>query len=301
MFLGIQSNTGLVYEGLGSPSHAVIPTPNITRAKLIETEADWGVLPAQNPSFQWFWIFREDSFDAVTRTRRGRLYYPMQGQQPMRQYVSPHPYEIPSHRQTTPTGQQTEELMTYQSCVELFTKPHQGQGMTLALGASGAISAWRIVQTELLASHDVLVTLKALSAFGILPDVDYERIDAAHRTPVKQAIERAMESAFRETPISVVDHCRNAMTVVLARWMVQQGHDEKILNKDLGAVAETISVAPHEKTATANLARTLARLHARGKGNEQHARGVRPPVEEDAQLALESLGFALREIGWARD
>lgn len=299
MYLGINSNTGVVYEGLGSPSHVVIPTPNISRAKLIESESDWGSLPAPNPSFQWFWIFREDSFDAVTRTRRGRLYYPMQGLQPMKHYVTPHPYEMPTY-QTTLSGQQTLELMTYQACVELFSKPRQGQGMTLALGASGAISAWRIIQTELLASHDVLVTLKALSAYGILPDVDYERIDSVHRSAVMQAIDRAVNSAFRESPISVVDHCRNAMTVVLARWMTQQGHDEKILSKDLAAVAETIGTTPYELTAAANLARTLALLHARGKGNVQHARGARSPVEGDAQLALEALSFALQEIGWAR-
>lgn len=300
MHLGIENNTGLVYEGLGSPSHPVIPTPNITRATLIETDADWGKLSAPNPSFQWSWIFREDSFDAVTRTRRGRLYIPVQGSQPNRQYVALHPYDIPAHRQSTPAGDPVKDLLTYQACTALLSHPHQGQGMTLALGAAGAISAWRIVQSELLASHNVLVTLKALSAYGILPELDASRIHPEHRAAVQQAIDRALDAAFRETPISVIDHCRNALAVILARWMAQQGHDEIILTKDLGAVAEAIAGKPHELTATAHLARTVARLHARGKGNEQHARGSRTPVEEDAQLALEALGFALRDMGWAK-
>lgn len=299
MFLGIHPHSGVVYEGLGSPSHAVIPAPTITRAKLIENEADWNALPAPHPNFQPVWIFREDSFDAVSRTRRGRLYYPMQGQQPMRQYVTPHPYEFPSH-QAALTGQQAQELFTYQSCVELFSKPRQGQGMTLALGASGAISAWRIIQSELIASHDVLVTLKALSAYGVLPDLDLSKVPAEHQSMVKQYIDKALDAAFRESPGSVVDQCRNAMTVVLARFLVTEGQDEKLLSKDLGEIADALLPKPLELTACHHLAKAVARLHARNKGNERHARGSRSISEEDAQLALEALGFTLREIGWAR-
>lgn len=40
--------------------------------------------------------------------------------------------------------------------------------------------------------------------------------------------------------------------------------------------------------------------NSRGKGNEQYRLGLTAPVEEDAQLAIEALGFTLREIGWAR-
>ncbi len=43
----------------------------------------------------------------------------------------------------------------------------------------------------------------------------------------------------------------------------------------------------------------VARLHSRGKTNEVHAKGLREPVDEDAELALHALGFALRDIGWA--
>lgn len=300
MHLGIESETGLVYEGFGSPSHPVISTPNITRAVLIEAEEDWKKLPAASSNFQWTWIFREDSFDPVTRTRRGRLYMPFQTSQPNRSLVAPHPSDNPALRLNTPHGQIVKQLYTYISCTPLLSKSNQGLGMKLALGATGALSVWRIVQTELLANHCVLLTLKSLSAFSILPELDLSKIDPSHREAVRQAMDRALDSAFRETPISVVDQCKNAIAVTLARWLVQQGHDHSILSKDIGDVAKAVLSAPHSMFALGNLAQVVGRLHARGKGNEQHAQEARIPTEEDAQLALEAYGFALRDIGWAR-
>lgn len=56
-----------------------------------------------------------------------------------------------------------------------------------------------------------MVTLKALSAFGILPSVDYAKIDEPFRPAVRDAVERVLNSAFRESDVSVVDHCRAAL------------------------------------------------------------------------------------------
>jgi hypothetical protein len=108
-----------------------------------------------------------------------------------------------------------------------------------------------------------------------------------------------LDAAFRETPISVIDHCRNAMAVLLSRWLVAQGHDRSILGDDLGKIASAVARSPHEKGSISWLAQVVARLHARGKTNEAHSKGLRDPVEEDAELAIQALGFALRDIGWA--
>jgi len=59
----------------------------------------------------------------------------------------------------------------------------------------------------------VMVTLKSLSAFGILPAVDVKKIPAEFEPAISQTVERALNSAFRETPISVIDQCRNAMAM----------------------------------------------------------------------------------------
>ncbi|WP_143044820.1 hypothetical protein [Variovorax sp. YR216] len=244
------------------------------------------------------WVFREDTFDAVTRTRRGRLYQ-AEATQPSIRSVAPHPYENPFTRAIGISGQPAKSLNVYSACVALLSMPRRGEGSILALGTARAPSAWRIVQTENLASGDVLVTLKSLSAFGIMPRIDTAKIPEEFRKSVTEAMDRVLNSAFRETPISVIDHCRNALTMLLSRWMVSQGHDRAILSADLGRVAAEVAKAPHEKTGVAWLAQLVARLHARGKGNEAHTKSLRDPVEGDAELAVHALGFALRDTGWA--
>ena len=240
------------------------------------------------------------TFDAVTRTRRGRLYQPTDSTQPVRdQRVVPHPFEDPLGRSAGAGGKSLKELYVYTACVSLLAKPRQGTGSTLALGGQQAASAWRIIQTEVLAGGDILITLKSLSAFGFLPDIAAEHVPAEFRKAVTDAVESVLNSAFRETPSSMIDRCRDVMTIVLSRWMVARSHDRAILGAELGKVATAISEAPYEKECVNQLARVVARLHSRGKGNEAYSRRLRDPVEEDAELALHALGFILRDIGWA--
>lgn len=300
MYLGIDNQSGLVYEGLGGPELPVVPTPNVTQAKLIESDQDWNCLP--NGIFQspMAWVFREDSFDAVTRTRRGRLYFSPGGQaQPSTQRVSAHPYDDPMRRAVGQDGRQVKSLYFYTACTPLLLKANQGMGLTLAFGSTLAASAWRIIQSEVLANGCVMVTLKALTAFGILPEIDPSKINHEFKQSVLQAMNRVLDSAFRETPISVIDHCRNAMTVILSRWLVQHGHDRAVLVDDLGRVGSSVAKTPYEKTCASSLAHVIAKLHSRGKGNEQHARSLRIPVEEDAEVAIQALGFIIRDLDWA--
>jgi hypothetical protein len=90
------------------------------------------------------------------------------------------------------------------------------------------------------------------------------------------------------------------MTVALARWMAQRGHDPGILKDDLAVVAEAVGKAPYRLDCASNLGKTVARLHNRGKDNVAFSKGSRPVIEEDAELALRALGFLLRDLGWAR-
>lgn len=301
MYLGIDQHTGLVYEGYGAPEIPSVPTPHIAQAKLIERDDDWAGLPRGLADTPMTWLFREDSFDPVTRTRRGRLYQAQPGEaQPNQLGVGPHPYEDPMRRAVGREGRVVKAMYTYSACNALLNMPNQGQGLTLALGSDRASSAWRIIQTEVSASRCVLVTLKALSAFAILPEIDYGQIAVAHQAAVRSAVQRVLDSAFRESPTSVVDHCRAALTVLLSRWLVQNGDEERTLGLDLVELAKKIEGPSHEMGCPSRVAQVVARLHSRGKPNEQHAKGYRPPVEGDDEFALQAVSLVLRDFGWAR-
>lgn len=201
-------------------------------------------------------------------------------------------------RQVGAGGRVAKTLYTFTACHPLLNMPKHGQGMTLALGDARAASPWRIIQTEALANGSVMVTLKSLSAFSIIPAVDYAQVAPEHRPAVVEAIDRVLNSAFRETPTSVVDHCRSALTVLLSRWLIQSGREkDDVLALDLGPLAKRMEA--NEMTCVANAAQIVARLHARGKPNEQQARGLRPPEGGDDEFGLESVALTLREFGWA--
>ena len=179
--------------------------------------------------------------------------------------------------------------------------PRKGLGQTLALGGRLGASGWRIIQTEVLASRAVMITLKSLSSYDILPEINVGKIAEEYRSQVAQAMDRVLDSAFRESPISVIDHCRDALAVVLARWMTQNGGDPKALSNDLAKLAGAVEKAPHEKVCAGNMGRVVALLHNRGKTNQQITNGWRLPTEDDATLAVQAVGFTVRELGWARD
>lgn len=300
MFLGIDANSGLIYEGLAAPNIPTVPTPNIIQAKLIEAPADWSNLPGGLSMDPFAWIFREDSFDPVTRIRRGRLYEPLVGQsQPNEQRVQSHPYENFVNYQVGIGGQVLKWMNTFSECNSLLLMPNQGQGMALALGTSRGASSWRILQTEILANQCVMITLKSLSAFSILPAIDYVKISEIFRPAVQEAVERVLNSAFRESGVSVIDQCRASLTVLLSRWLIQHEHDDgKVIGEDLGALAKKIETC--QLSCVAKASQIVARLHVRGKPNEQQSKGLRFPLESDAEFALHAVGLAIRDLGWAK-
>lgn len=300
MYLGIDTQNGLIYEGFGNPDLPALPLPTVTQAKLIEKPEDWRSLPSGLSSDPFKWVFREDSFDASTRVRRGRLYQPYGDSQPSTYQVALHPYD-PSSFSAGVGLRIAKSLNAYASCYALLNMPRHGVGATLALGGNLGSSAWRIIQTEMLASRAVMVTLKSLSSYDILPEIDAQKIEEVFRPQITQSINRVLDSAFKESPISVIEHCRDALAVIFARWMTQQGGDSKVLADDLAKLAEKIEKPPFEKFCAANMGKTVGLLHNRGKTNVATTKGLRPLVEEDAAMAVHAVGFALRELGWAKE
>lgn len=304
MFLGVDDNTGIVYEGVGSsPERPIFPIPMLSQANVIKNSSDWESLPAGYRISPQTWIFREDGFDAVTRTRRGRLYqaiagasYPQHGTR-----VMPHPFEDPGGRMTGRDGKLQRPLNVYAACTDLLQQPDRGVGSTLALGNSNSSSAWRIVDVEISVTDDVLVTLKALSAFGMLPSLDEDKVPIDYREEVVGAARRVLDSAFRESPSSVVEHCRDALQMMVTRWLAASG-DGTHTEKELAKAAAVIESAPFDKRCVAHLSRIVAMLHGkRGKTSQRLANGVRALTEEDAELCVHAVGFTMRDLGWAKD
>lgn len=176
--IGIDRNNWLIYEGTSLFGHGVWPTPVVTRATIVEGPEDWNKLPTSMHIDDAKLVFREDTFDPVTGLRRGRLYQWQDGQaQPGTWHVHQHPavFEDVGYRDTA--GRFRKDLLTYHDVQSFGTRLLSASGeLVIALGAGDAMSLWTVVQVERIASGQELLSLKARSSFGVLPEVDLAKV-----------------------------------------------------------------------------------------------------------------------------
>lgn len=301
--LGIDRTTGLIYEGRTAATHPVWPTPLITQATLIETPNDLDKIPHSFDNNPFSWLFLESSFDSISRIRRGRLFQSFGNCDRQLMQVEAHP-AMPSDIANVTSGSQRvrKELGLFIECTDLLAKEAHGEGMRLALGQKDAQSLWKILQTERTVFGDIVVTLRAESAYNILPTIDKSQILPESVKNVESAIERVLHAAYRELPTSVVDQCRNAAVVVISSWMQKHLNAESPLDYDLGKWIKAIEKTFEKEGGMVALCAALqviARLHPRGKDNEAKKHNLRQVEEEDAEFALQALGFVIREVKWA--
>lgn len=299
--LGIERNTGQVYEGKEAPRFLAVPTPVVSQCRLIESLSDMGSLPRGLDHDPFSWIFREESFDPVSRVRRGRIFQSFGNSGWESVLVDVHPFASSDYGAGRSDGRVPKQLCVYIHCSQLLSRPRGGEGMRLAIGDAGSFSMWRVLQTESTASQDVLVTLRAESAMGILPALDESKIHPENLAQVKQAFERVLNAAYRELPTSVVDQCRNLCVVLVSRWLYQLSGDSGLLCEDLARCIKAIQrqFGQDSRWLLRSTLEVVNSLHPRAKDNERHRYGLREISDEDAALAVHATSFVLREIGWA--
>jgi len=133
----------------------------------------------------------------------------------------------------------------------------------------------------------------------VLPDVIESVLPVIGRQSIVSALAKVTDAAYRSNPVAIVDQCRDAVQVVLSHWLVQHGLKPETLEEDLGKIVMKISEKFAERRALIDAANLIRLLHPRGKSSEQNRLGLRPPVEQDAEVALNLMGFIVRDLGWA--
>lgn len=290
--IGFNDSTKLWYEGESHYGYGLVPTPMVSLATVVTDPERMADLPGSSDLMRAKLVFREDSFDPVTRIRRGRLYF-NPGTQPIQWHAHPHsfmPYQ----------GLTEMKLITFQRWAasrELATS-----GSLIALGAADAFSLWRVVGIERISTGDDLVTLRARASLGLLPEVNLQSVPLEAQGRVTNILEKAIEAAYRAGPESVIDRCRDAAQTIIAIWASQKITEDSLETIDLSPLLERIEkkLPPPLPAVLLNSARIIARLHAR-KPNELIKRGTRGNVEGDAEAALVNLGLIVRELGWAAE
>lgn len=238
-------------------------------------------------------VFREDSFDPVTRIRRGRFYKSSGDSRPSQRFALLHPvYRNWGSPITTEDGRVERRLLIFD---QLQCRPPQEM---VAVGSSESL--WRVLGAEQITTGEFLVTLKARHALGVLPELNPDAMPDLGRERAVETYEKLVDSAYRETPGSIVDRARDATQWFLDTWAATHDGENSLLHEDLGKLIEKIDKANNKPQVILSASRIVARLHSRGKPNEQERYSTRPLMEADAEFALAAVGLLLREFGWTR-
>lgn len=278
---------GIVYEGNLHQLWALYPTPLISPAVC-------GYTQGRNL------VFREDFFDPITRIRRGRFY---------RRYGSRGANQWSASRVSNGfygplVGISGDQFDEDDSC-ELVHIPDDKaiQKEIVQIGAGNASTAWRVVGVEQNIFGQMVLTLRAKSLFGVLPELFDEPLDGGNSplnqdkiAQVRVSLDRLTDTYHRFQPVPTVDASRETARLILAAWI-----GSKADGMDLKKVIDLI---PEKMSVLCSAAHIVNRLHPRSKTAEQETQArkgnpIREPTEDDAQTSVHLVGMILREIGWA--
>lgn len=297
-YLGICRDSGAIYEGMStSNGYRVHPAPFLTPIRFVVGS---DIPPVSAYAFNLPEIvFREQDFDPITKIRRGLAFTMRNQSQPWEWYV-----QDPLRQDLARIGiggnggltsAQKISLVTYQ--VDRLTEIAAAKLKPLPqviLGWEPFITFWNIISIEHSAASTPLLTLRAHHSLGDVPSLDATSIPEAARKPIADALEKVEASVNRLSPVEVVDRCRDALSIVFGTLAGD-------MTKDLGSAISAYVAANGSKDDIRSWAgRIVARLHSRGKPNEQAAKSLRAPSDDDAQLAVRCLRLVLVEFGWAK-
>lgn len=295
--IGVDVTEGLVYEGAREQGMGVLPTPMLFVATLLSRDISLDEIPKQDNLDLAQLLFREDSFDAVSRLRRGRLYERGEGSQPQQWRVKPHPGTTHVGAHFTTAGIYPHILHGFRAFPARLKLNAGAQPSILAFGTRSAFSLWRIVDIERTVTGEDIVTVRARSSLGLLPELLDSAVPVDALGKVKEALETLAQSAHTSAPSSVIDRARDVALTCIGAWLGERKDNSLLRTKELGELAKVADQENH--VITASVARSIARLHASAKPNEQERRSARPPLEADAEYALAAIGLMLRDIRWA--
>ena len=288
--IGIEKHQGLVYEVNSNYGRPVWPTPVITPAKFVFPSD--AVLSAECSSNVFGYRFREDSFDPTTRIRRGRFYCAADAQ-PKRTRVSHHP-GMPLESIERDVHVRNKELDTFYGN-PIWHKYIKGQQELplVILGMDERFTVWTIIGIEAISTGEDLVTLKARSSFGILPQIKNDQIPEAFQAKLNETLNAFADEVHRSSPTSVIDRARDAASHALLAYFNLKRQEAQ----DLGKLIKRLE--SEGKVIAVSAAKIIARLHARAKPSEQEKRELYAIREQDAELATQCVGMLLCEIGFA--
>jgi hypothetical protein len=295
-YLGFERRTGSVYESHPDHGYRVLPPPHLLPIRFLTD----GNIPPINSYWEGLapLIFREDSFDPVTKLKRGRA-FKLQGYQPAHWHVcDPHRPNLEVEQWGHGAAQKISLSGFERDCLPNLRGVSSHSLPTVILGGEPHITFWRIVNIECNLVGTPVLSLRAKHSLGDTPELIEGTTPPEVFAPLAEALEKVEASVNRLSPIDVIDRCRDALAIAFS-------YKAGDMTKDFVASINGYLAANSEAKDTKDdlcswCGRIVARLHPRGKHNERIHKKLRAPADNDADLALNCLKTVLIEFGWAR-
>lgn len=294
--LGICKNSSRLYEGNRNSG-----SPVINHAPLLPIDFIGIDKPHTLKEFDGYkgHVFRELSFDPITKVRRG-IVYKLNENQPVTWRV-----HDPSRKDIELSswgsgGAQKLDAIGYNSDSLAYLRELK-KFPRVVLGESPYQSYWKILSIETLFNSQSLVTLKAMSSFGTVPELIVEKVPENAKSLLTTSLDNTESSANRLGAIETVDACRSTLSIVFGALAGNLTLDLGAgIRKRIDANLKSNPKGNGQDLITFN-AEIVRRLHSRAKPNEMVKLSTRPISDEDACLALNCLWFILIELRWAKN
>ncbi|NIB39091.1 hypothetical protein HBA55_05810 [Pseudomaricurvus alkylphenolicus] len=278
MDIGIDTRTGRIFEGQAPQVvRELNPTPLFSPCKLVtnRTELSEGPDPSQETRVL---MFREDFFDPKSRIRRGRIYRARESQPLFWHLPGPNKIETQGYNRTSIWAQYIRD---------------GHQHIYVLLGDKVRFTVWKLIDLEVMATKEELITIKAVNTFGLLPDLIESEVPTEELPLIRRKLDLVVDDLYVASAESVVDCCREAVSAILGAYL-------EIRDQDLSDLSKALANTNPPRYLAKDLSNVLALLHPRRKASEERRRGTRRITDEDAQLAVSCLSTIMIELGWGR-
>ena len=289
IYLGLDSNAGGIFIGANPKlGERAQQRPLLTPLIFVKSgeKPDWNSgIVSGGPKL----LFLEEQYDLLSRLRRGRVY---QWEHGGGKWYVHDPLRRDQGRAIAQMGYRFEMyLVTYQ-CDRLSGFSERNYPKVI-LGHIDHSTSWTIASIEGSAGGGPILTLRADSYLGLLPQLDPVKAPPDVRNELEDRLQRVVDSVRRLDPGTTIDCCRHALAIIFG----QLGNDRTL---DLGPSIEAyLKESKGSEEVRTWAGKIVARLHSRTKPNEAMKREIRALDDGDAQLAIECLAAVLKDVGWS--
>lgn len=287
LYITSQDSKGFIREGSYCyPLNEVYITQG---ARLESSDKSLPISSKHNPTFihDTKLVFIEQSFEPISRIKRGRFFLITDTPQPDNLYR----YQGQGGILQVSGNANSNSVAAYKFQSYEPSREFDIRNTFVFFGNSRIQSKWKILAVDSIVTNEEVYVLQEVNGIGVIPTLDETAIPFQYFKEVESEYEILL-SELHTSPESVVDHCRDVATSLLTA-LLDSTESRKDLGKLIGSVEKKYQVV-------INCAAIINRLHPRRKPNEKERHKLKDLTGADADFAVQCIFQIIKELNWSK-